>query len=333
MTPHKRTTVAAEKDQKRRTEELTGVFNSIRWQNEEGTFLIATLMSGQTVKGNARPGSFIQGVEYVFGGRWESNPRYGDAFIFQTYKSLEPVTADAVRGYLQRHLCGANCGIGMVGVSRLILEFGPDKVLSTIKGKPDVVANLLKLKPEQAKEAQKILLSVEKFENTRLQLNQLFEGRGFPQTTIEACIETFGVNAAEAIRRDPFTMLVRDFPGCGFLRVNALYESLNLPAGRLKRQVICMWHMMHEGNGSVWYDAEWIAQELSRLVSSDVKFRKSLQLGIRAKWLSRRKDAEGKLWLAAREHAAVENDLVSLVSERLKGVQLCPGEMSPCPSH
>lgn len=319
MSRSSRNTVAAERDSKRRSEELTGVFSNITWSNEEGTFLIARLRSGQTIKGNAKPGSFIEGVEYIFGGNWKSDPRYGDSFFFNSYHAKDPVTPEALRGYLGRHICGTGCGIGTVGVGKLIAAFGADKVLHVMKYEPHNVAALLGLDKQQAEQAASILLSVEKFENTRLQLNQLFEGRGFPQTTIEACIETFGVNAVDAIKRDPFTMLVRGFTGCGFLRVNALYESLNLPLNRLKRQVICMWHLMTEGNGSVWYQADWIGQELSRMVTSSVNFRKAVRLGLRAKWISSHRDAKGELWLAAREHASVEREvkglLVKLVTE------------------
>jgi hypothetical protein len=150
-----------------------------------------------------------------------------------------------------------------------------------------------------------------------MRLTQLFEGRSFPQQTIEACIDTFGVNAYDAVKRDPFTMLVRKFHGCGFLRVNALYESLGLPRARLKRQVICLWHLMTEGNGSVWYDADWCRQELTRMISTDVKFAKAIKLGVRAKWLSTHRDEHNKLWLATREHAGCEADLANAIAEFL----------------
>lgn len=308
-------TTAYDRDAKRRTEQLTGVFESIRWQNDDGTFIIATLQSGQSIKGNAKPGSFIRGCEYTFDGRWDSsNSRYGPTFSFQRYAAKQPVTPEAVTNYLVRHLAGSGCGIGEVGIRKLIIQFGAEKVVSTIKDEPKNVASFLGLEISKAEGASERLRKIEKFETTRIQLAQLFDGSGFPQSTIESCIDMFGVHAADAIKRDPFTMLVRKFPGCGFLRVNALYEALGLPKARLKRQVICLWHMLHEGNGSVWYDAEWCQQELTRKISTDVKFRKALQLGIRAKWLSIHRDDEGKAWIAAREHAACEEKLADLIS-------------------
>lgn len=312
---------AADRDSKRRTEELTGVFESIRWQNPEGTFIIATLQSGQSIKGNAKPASFIRGCEYVFSGRWDAgNGKYGPTFHFQRYTARPPVTRESVIAYLERHISGIGAKIGTVGIGKLITEFGAENVIQVMKTRPKDVASFLGLTYEQADIAAKALLSIEKFESTRIGLTQLFEGRHFPQTTIEACIDTFGVNAVDAIKRDPFTMLVRGFHGCGFLRVNALYEALGLPLARLKRQVICLWYLLTEGNGSVWYDAEWCAGELGRMISTDVNFKKAVRLGVRAKWLSVHKDPETRrVWLAANEHAVVESELANSLTELVNG--------------
>jgi len=307
---------AAERDASRRSEELTGVFESIRWQNDDGTYIIGTLQSGQSIKGNARAGSFIRGCEYTFGGFWDSgNGKFGPTFIFKTCQPKAPVTREAVVAYLMRHLAGTGCGIGDVSIKKIITQYGPDKAIDTIKNHPKDIASFLGLDLQKAIDASNTMKRIEKFETTRIQLTQLFEGRGFPQSTVEACIDTFGVNAVDAIKRDPFTMLVRGFHGCGFLRVNALYEALNLPKARLKRQVICMWHMLTEGNGSVWYDAEWVGGRLASMISSDVKFVRAVKLGVRAKWLSTFKCPKTRrVWLASREHAAVENELVLTLS-------------------
>lgn len=315
-------TAAADRDAKRRDEELSGVFESIRWQNEDGSFFIATLQSGQSIKGNAKPGSFIRGCEYVFAGKWlPAQGRFGPTFQFFTYRAKDPTTPEAVTGYLDKHLAGSGAGIGLVGIRKLIAQYGAANVISTIKNQPKDVAAFLGLTREKADLASETLKKIEKFEDTRIRLTQLFDGRGFPQQTIEACIDTFGVNAYDAVKRDPFTMLVRKFHGCGFLRVNALYESLGLPRARLKRQVICLWYLCNEaGNGSVWYDAEWCNQELSRMVSTDVKFSKAVKMGVRAKWLSTTRDEAGKFWLASREHANCEGELASVVAKFIGGL-------------
>lgn len=311
---------AVERDNQRRTEELSGVFESIRWQSADGTFIIATLQSGQSIKGNARPASFIRGCEYVFSGKWmPGQGKFGPTFQFQNYRAKDPVTPEAVSGYLDKHLAGSGAGIGPVGIRKMIAQYGAANVVAIIKTKPKDVAAFLGLTSEKAELASETLRKIEKFENTRMMLTQLFNGRGFPQATIEACIDTFGVNAYDAIKRDPFTMLVRGFHGCGFLRVNALYESLGLPMARLKRQVICLWWLLTEGNGSVWYEAEWCRQELSRMISTDVKFSKAIKMGLRAKWLSSERDDEKKLWLAARSHAACEAELADAIAEFLGG--------------
>ena len=322
---------AAERDASRRSEELTGVFESVRWQSEDGTYVIAKLQSGASVKGNAKAGSFIRGCEYTFGGFWDSaGGKFGPTFIFKTVVSKAPITREAVTAYLSRHLAGTGCGIGDVGIRKILTEYGPDKAIATIKDRPKDIAALLNLDLLKAIDASNTMKRIEKFESTRIALTQLFEGRGFPQSTVEACIDAFGVNAADAIKRDPFTMLVRGFHGCGFLRVNALYEALNLPKARLKRQVICLWHMLQEGNGSVWYEADWAAGELARMISSDVKFVKAIKLGVRAKWLATYRDpSTRRLWLASREHAEVENELVRTLCGFVERCEIARQERLP----
>ena len=125
---------AAGRDAKRRDEELSGVFESIRWQNPEATFFIGCLKDGQSIKGNAKPGSFIRGMEYTFGGKWlPAQGKFGPTFQFFTYRAKDPVTPEAVTGYLEKHLAGSGAGIGFVGISKLIKQYGAANVLLTIK--------------------------------------------------------------------------------------------------------------------------------------------------------------------------------------------------------
>lgn len=284
-------------------EEIDGEFGSIRWAADDGSFLIASLKNGISIVGSANPEFFIRGMEYRFSGRWEEHRQYGQQFRFQTFVAKEPVTPQAVSAYLRKYLYNHGCGIGSVKGGKLLAEFGARDCVSIIKANPSRVAEVAEISLQNAELAAKHLKAVEKFENTRMQLVSLLEGRGFSQKCIDQAIEDFGVCAADRIRRDPFTLMVRKYPSAGFLRCDQLYRDLGLPEFRLKRQVICLWHLINQASGSVWIDAEFAVGELRRLISSHADPKRAIVLGARAKWLSTRRDHNGKLWIAERQEA------------------------------
>lgn len=300
--------VAEEKDRTRRTEEVSGVFDRITWQNPEGSFFYGCLMDGTKIAGQGRAGSFIRDVNYTFGGKWEDT-KYGRQFRFFSFTQAMPVTPEAIIAYLEKHLASKGCGIGAVRIRLMIAEWGPERVIPMIKENPKDVSSFLGIDLDKAKQAAELMKLIEKYETTRIQLGQLFQGRGFPQATIEKCIDIFGVNAVDCIKRNPFTLLVRGLPGCGFLRTNQLYESLGhagKPREKRKREVIYLWHSMKEGNGSIWFEAKALAESLGRSITTKSNPKRAILIGIRAKWLACRRDQNGVLWIAVHEEATTE---------------------------
>jgi exodeoxyribonuclease V alpha subunit len=294
-------------------QEIQGEFQSVRWSNPDGSFLIANLADGTSILGPAKPASFIRGVEYRFSGRWEDNDKFGKQFRFILYTEREPVTADSVMAYLRKNLFGFGSGIGEAKGRILIAKYGPESVLSAIKSDPGSISGIANISYEQAVKASEILIAIEQFESTRVQLAVLFQGRGFTQPCIDRAIEDFGVCAADRIRRDPYTMLVRKYPSAGFLRCDKLYMDLGLPENKLKRQVICFWYLLNQADGSVWINAREAIGELNRLISSRTNPKKAIRLGVRAKWLVTKRDNDGVLWIAERAEAMNERKVLECV--------------------
>lgn len=286
--------------------EIEGEYKSLRWSADDGSFMIAALSNGITIVGAANPNQFIRGIEYRFSGRWEDHKSFGKQFKFMTCIAKEPVTSQAVMAYLRKYLHGSGSGIGEVKSRKLIADVGAARVIDVLKANPGKVAEVAEITKEQAEIASKTLIAVEKWEHTRMQLVTLLEGRGFSQKCIDQAITDFGVCAAEKIRRDPFTMLVRKYPSAGFLRCDQLYRDLGLPEHKLKRQVICLWHLINQANGSVWINAETAIGELRRLISSSANPKRAIVLGRRANWLSTRRDEKKKLWIAESQESKNE---------------------------
>jgi len=214
---------------------------------------------------------------------------------------------------------GTGNNFGQSKARKLLAEVGAKKCLAVLKADPEKVAHVTGITLKQAKQLANLLIEVEQFEATRMQLVQLFEGRGFSQQLIEEAIKDFGVCAADRIKRDPFTMLVRRYPSAGFSRCDQLYMDLGLPQHRLKRQTICLWHQIQQASGSIWIRADEASVELSRLISSHVNPSKAIELGLRAKWLSCHKDRDGNTWLAEREDAINEQLTVNYARELRDG--------------
>lgn len=292
--------------------QITGEYGSHRYAKPDGSWLIATLKSGVSIVGSAASSAFIPGVEYTFQGRWEDHKTYGKQFKFTTFIAKAPVTDSSVMSYLSRYLFGSGTNIGPVKARQILAEVGAEKCLATLKSNPKRVSEITGVKLEDAQRAADMLIEIEQFEATRMQLVNLMQGRGFTQQCIDAAIKDFGVCAAERIKRDPFTMLVRRYPSAGFARCEQLYRDLGLPEHRLKRQTICLWHQVQQANGSVWINAEHAVGELKRLISARVNPKKAIELGLRAKWLSKKR-VDGVLWIAVREDAVNEWQLSELI--------------------
>jgi len=280
------------------------------------------------VLGNAPVGDFIPGLTYRFGGRWEEDRkdkytgRVERQFKFTHYTKAEPHSRYGLVSYLAKFAPG----IGPVIAGRLFDAFGTDavKVLREFPESSGVVA-LLSL--EKAKIASAALKRMGKMEDTKIELVGIFTGRGFPYSLTDACIKVWGVLAPTRIARDPFSLLVRRLPGCGFARCDRLYNDLGLPPGRLKRQMLCLWNALRTGNaGHTWFPAEHCKQTLEQSVSGvRVNFPRAVKLGLRSRWLAKRTDAGGNLWLA--EFAKAENEQV--VAEKLASLLNDPPTLTP----
>jgi len=306
--------------------EFEGEYRSLRYATDDGSFMIASLACGTSIIGNANPNNFIRGMEYRFAGKWEEHASYGKQFRFTTCIAKEPVTDGAVMAYFSRYLFGCGAGIGESKGRQLIRQFTAKNVLSVIKTDPNAVVDAIGISLDNAKLAAEKLIAAEKFETTRMQLVMLFEGRGFSQTCIDAAIKDFGVCAAERIRRDPFTMLVRRYPSAGFMRCDQLYRDLGLSENRLKRQTICLWNYLNKAGGSVWVDCQQAIIELNRLISSATNPKKAIILGRRAKWLSTRRDNGGRLWLAEFQEAVNERKIHQLIETIRDAKELAQSE-------
>jgi len=301
--------------------DLTGIFGVHREVTKPGTFFVGCLRDGSAVKGFTCKTNFIVGVDYLFLGSWVDDPQWGMQFVFKSFTELKPKTREGILSYTVPILKD-KCGMGPVRIGRVIDAIGVDDTMSYLKNEWLGVSRVAGITQVQAMECSRLLKEKEMFEETDMDLRGLFHGRGFSDATRKACIDEFGVCAPVKIRKDPFTMLIRRFPGAGFMRCDKLYTNLVLSEKKLKRQTVCLIYQLQKIGGSTWIDMAKAIVEMGRLISSDINPEKAVELGVRANRLSQTTH-NGKKWLAVKEDAVSER----MVFNYAKGLQTHEGDI------
>jgi exodeoxyribonuclease V alpha subunit len=265
-----------------------------------------------TVKGRDDSVDLVPGIPYTFSGRWVEHHRHGWQFEFKDFVKAEPHDRFGLVKYLERYAYG----VGPTIAARLWDAYGTDAV-KTLRTDPERAASEIQgLSIDRAKRASKDLAALKEQEDTKIDLVNLFSGRGFPRALVDQVIRVWGLSAPTRIKRDPFTLLVHKFPGCGFNRCDRLYLDLGHPPEKLKRQMLCIWHYLKsDTSGHTWFAVRDIQRALNEGVSgATVVAQKAVQLGLRAGWLAERRDAGGQLWLAEKRKADNER----LIAERIQ---------------
>jgi exodeoxyribonuclease V alpha subunit len=291
--------------------ELHGQVDAVDYvfDNGDGTYmLVARLASDEVLRVVVEDRTELPaGGWFLFVGRWEEHPRHGWQFVTESFTPDLPAGASAVIAYLAQHCPG----VGPATATRLVERYG-DQAVRVLAEDPARVAADGLLRADQVGPAAEGLLRAcdPALRDAHVELFQLFKGHGFPRKLTRRCLSLWGASAAARVRRDPFTLLVRGLPGCGFLRCDKLYMALRLPPHRLKRQALAVWHALRRHEGDTWVplrDAEAAVQ--SQIAGTDPRPRRAVQLAVRSRWLAYRLDDEHQHWLAQAGNARSENAL------------------------
>jgi exodeoxyribonuclease V alpha subunit len=281
-----------------------------RWENEDGTYtLLAELESGQTVRGPAEHAHELErGRHYHFFGRWTEHQRYGWQFIYDCFAPDAPADPEGLTAYLAKH-CD---GIGDVTATKLVTIYG-EAIVQTLIATPDVVAAAGHLAEDVAREAGRTLdaLCDPALRQAHLDVSRLFRGHGFYGKAIGVALKKWGRRAPEIIRRDPFVLLTAhnpDIPGCGFLRVDRLYQALGLNPRRLKRQALAAWYALSQRDGDTWASLDDALDAVRRQIGgAEPRERRAVAMMVRAGWFAYRMTEGGdQHWVTIRARAIQE---------------------------
>jgi exodeoxyribonuclease V alpha subunit len=324
----------------------TGVFYRFRYRSDDGSgFLIAFLEDNTQILGTCEDGELSPGISYRFYGKWDEHPEHGKRFKFTQFIVVEPHSRHGIIAYLTKYAHG----VGSATAAKLYDTFGGEAV-KVLRLQPEAASECVGrwLPIAKARAASEALKELAKLEDTKIELTNLFNGRGFPGALVEECCKKWGILAPARIRRDPFSLLVNGMTGAGFARCDRLYEDLGLPPGRIKRQLICMWHIIKsDSSGHTWFNADAVVEEFRRKIgrpeveepARDGRKRKKkrgasfvVKFGVRAKWLATQRDDAGVLWIADAERARAEASAAERIIELMFGTVVEPATASVVPA-
>lgn len=231
------------------------------------------------------------GIEYRFCGLWQETPRYGKQLKVETYTTAEPHSENGILRYL--------CKAPHVGhtTATALWDLYQSNAVNQLRNHPaetaDALAGVVRgFSRERATEAAMYLESEKATQDLEIQLTDLLSKHRMPRSMTRHLIAKFGNLAVKRIRHDPF--LLMQFRGAGWEKCDAMYLSLGLPPGRLKRQVYFILHAISEDRGGhTWLNLETILRRMTMKIGSEhANPEKALELGRRAKkfYIAKTKD-------------------------------------------
>ncbi|TWT65644.1 AAA family ATPase [Crateriforma conspicua] len=326
-----------------RLQEIEGTFRRQRYRFDDCIIgeieLPANGTPGEwlTIKGDAEDGELIRGGRYRFYGRFAKyrNKRSGveeKQFHFQTFVPALAHDREGVVAYLAA--AGQGFGMGKATAEKAFDKFGGDAV-SVIRQSPRELLSLNnRITPEQCDAIADKLNQQKATEDATIELTSLLAGRGLPKVTSRNAIKKWGNQAAEIVKRDPYSLM--NFRGCGFKLCDKLYLEMGLPADKLRRQALCAWHSVaSQSDGHTWYPAMAVVQAIRQAIGS-AKARPKAAVGLAMRLGRLSPDHYGALagiktdgasgpikedgshpWLAEGRAAKSEESLASMLAEAI----------------
>ena len=278
------------------------VANLVRSKFEAENFMIAEAEDGSTLMGPSSFADFDEGTSYRFFGRWEDS-KYGYRFRFHTFAKLTPLSRRGVIKYLS-----TAPGIGAVTAGKLFDRY-KQNTISQIRDLPATVAEECGLNLEAILRVAELITEDEKYQETKVELCDLFAGRGFSSKITGYVLAKWKQAAPAVIKADPFALI--GIPSAGFKRVDKLYLDLDHDPAALIRQVHCAIYCIAQNyDGHTWQPAEAIVGRLLEFIP-DANPLEAFRHGIKSGLLEKIKDDHGKTWITSRKFAADERAAAS----------------------
>lgn len=195
-------------------EELTGVVESITYNNSANNFIVFKLLAGQeqglvAVTGRL-PVPFI-GEHIKINGEWVEHSKFGRQFKAYGYRRLPISSEEGTERFLAS---GAVKGIGWMTAARIVKRFGA-KALEVIEGNPQRLAEIPGIGKRKAAAIGKAYAVLAEFRELMLVL----ESCGVSGCYAQRIFAKYGPLSLEVLNKEPYR-LVGEVEGIGFRMVD-----------------------------------------------------------------------------------------------------------------
>ena len=216
-----------EENQKQNTDSVSGIVDSIIYQNEENGYTVCEIEDAQgfpvTLTGIIP--YLTEGDKITAYGEWVNHPTYGRQFKVETYDKTLP----AEQGDMLRYLAsGAVKGIGPKTAQKIVEMFGTDS-FNVIENHPDWLADIPGITQKKAAAISENFKAISGARYVMMFCRDFFT----PQTAMKI-YKRWGGAAVDRIRANPYR-LCDDFRGISFNRADQIAASMGMTADSSER--------------------------------------------------------------------------------------------------
>jgi exodeoxyribonuclease V alpha subunit len=239
---------------------LEGTLERVIYYHKHTLFTVAHLKTVQvdsTVTVVGRLAGAAPGQVLKLRGHWDTHPRYGHQFKFQTAEILLPESADGICDYLAS---GIIRGVGPKMAQRLVDHFGKD-TLKVMEVEPQRLLEVEGIGENKAKQMADAWREQHGFKK----LLDFLQAQGVRLSYASKIFQLFGPDAVSILKHDPYR-LADDLPGIGFL----VADRIAINQGGMKddpdRIQACLCHQVEQfiSEGHVFAEANKLLERCCR---------------------------------------------------------------------
>jgi len=245
-------------------ETISGELNRIIYQNDNN-FIIGAFRDPTTNAPFTAIGTIINpqvNMDYALAGSWESNAKYGDQFKFDRYETIKPKDANGIFKYIVRQCKFVGSTVG----NRIVEAYG-ENTLKMMKDNPEQIATDIQgITLARAQEIQKTLIKNEINETVMVELESMLDVPGMRKSLLGDLIATFGNNAGDVLRGDPYVLTT--FGGIGFAMADRVALNIGFPRDSPARKRAATVHVLQEvmSEGSIWIERTELIERVKELI-------------------------------------------------------------------
>ncbi len=247
--------------------DITAKLKKVIWRSLENDFTIAAFQPETGPEFIATGDLFnpAAGITYEMSGKWKEHAKYGKQFKIDSYCVKEPVAADSIAIYLEKHVKG----IGPVLADKLIEKYGKHTI-QILKKAPERIANEnKKISYDLALKISEQLSEGDKRQDVLIQLEGQFSRvKGLPKRLATDVLNVYGLSAYEVIKNNPYQLV--EMNRIGFVSADKVGMACGVKCDdeqRIRAGVLYVIRQMMQESGDIWFKQDTIGESLLKLIA------------------------------------------------------------------